>query len=72
LIKTKVEMSEFLAVLDKAESCPMVELREWDQVYIYETIQDLVSKCDLALDTENPGVPSSMLWRIESSKPLWN
>ena len=56
--ESKVEIFEFLTVFDKAESGPMVDLREWDQVNMYETIQDMVSKYDIALDIENPGVPS--------------
>ena len=54
----KVEISEFLAVLDKAERGPMVDIKEWDQVYIYETIQELVEKHSIKLDTQDPGVPS--------------
>ena len=54
----KVEISEFLAVLDKAESGPMVDIKEWDQVHIYETIQQLVKKHTIKLDTQDPGVPS--------------
>jgi len=54
----KVEISEFLAVLDKAETGPMVDIKKWDQVYIYETIQELVEKHTIKLDTQDPGVPS--------------
>jgi len=54
----KVEISEFLAVLDKAETGPMVDIKEWDQVFIYETIQQLVEKHTIKLDTQDPGVPS--------------
>lgn len=58
MIPPKVAISEFLAVLDKAESGPMIKVQEWDQVYIYETIQKLVKKHNLKLDTQDPGVPS--------------
>ena len=58
MIKPKVEISEFLAVLDKAESGPLVDIKEWDQVYIYETIMELVGKYEIKLDTQDPGVPS--------------
>ena len=54
----KVEISEFLAVLDKAETGPIVDIKEWDQVFIYETIQQLVEKHTIKLDTQDPGVPS--------------
>jgi hypothetical protein len=58
MIEPKVEITEFLAVLDKAETGPMVDVKEWDQLYIYQTIQDLIYKYDIALDIEDPGVPS--------------
>ena len=58
MIEPKVELSEFLAVLDKAETGPMVDIGEWDQVYIYETIQELVERYEIKLDTQDPGVPS--------------
>jgi methylamine--corrinoid protein Co-methyltransferase len=58
MIKPKVEISEFLNVLDKAETGPMVDIKEWDQVFIYETIQELVEKHNIKLDTQDPGVPS--------------
>ena len=58
MIEPKVEISEFLAVLDKAETGPMVDIKEWDQTYIYETIQELVEKHNIKLDTQDPGVPS--------------
>ena len=58
MIKPKVEISEFLAVLDKAENGPMVDLNEWDHVYIYQTIQELVQKHAVKLDIEDPGVPA--------------
>ena len=54
----KVDISEFLAVLDKAESGPMVEVKEWDQVYIYETIQELLDQYEIKLDTQDLGVQS--------------
>jgi hypothetical protein len=58
MIDPKVEISEFLAVLDKAETGPMLEVQEWDQVYIYQTIQELVKKHNIEIDTQNPGVPA--------------
>ena len=57
MIKPKVEIAEFLAVLERAETGPQVDIKNWDQVYIYETIKDLISKFDIQLDIKNPGVP---------------
>jgi hypothetical protein len=54
----KVALSEFVAVLDKAETGPMLDIQEWDQVYIYKTIQELVRKFEIKLDVQDPGVPS--------------
>ncbi len=54
----KVEISEFLAVLDKAERGPLVDIQEWDQINIYETIQELVEKHAIKLDTQDPWEPS--------------
>ena len=58
MIEPKVEISEFLAVLDKAETGPMLDIQEWDRVYIYQTIQELVKKHNIELDTDDPGVPA--------------
>ena len=57
MIKPKVEIAEFLAVLERAETGPQVDIKDWDQVYIYEKIKDLISKFDIRLDIKNPGVP---------------
>ena len=54
----KVQIDEFLNILDKAENGPMLEINEWDQVYIYQTIKDLIKKYDLKIDIQDPGVPS--------------
>lgn len=54
----KVAIEEFLNILDKAESGPRVEINEWDQVYIYQTIKELIKKHDIQLDVQDPGVPS--------------
>ncbi len=55
---SKVPVEEFLKVLDKAENGPMVEINEWDQIYIYQTIKDLVDKYGIKVDIQDPGVPS--------------
>jgi methylamine--corrinoid protein Co-methyltransferase len=57
-VNTKVPVEEFVAVLDRAENGPMLDIDEWDRVYIYEKIQDLVQKHDIRFDLEDPGVPS--------------
>jgi methylamine--corrinoid protein Co-methyltransferase len=54
----KVMIDEFVNILNKAETGPMVDINEWDQVYIYQTIKDLVKKYDIQLDVKDPGVPS--------------
>ena len=53
----KIEISEFVSVLDKAETGPVVSVEDWDQIHIYKTINELVSKYDIKLDIKNPGVP---------------
>jgi methylamine--corrinoid protein Co-methyltransferase len=58
MIEPKVPIDEFLNILDKAENGPMVDINEWDQVYIYQTIKDLVEKYDIKVDIQDPGVPS--------------
>ena len=58
MIKPKVEISDFLAVLDKTETGPMVDIQEWAQGNIYETIQELVEKHAIKLDTQDPWEPS--------------
>ncbi len=54
----KVDISEYLAILEKAETGPTVDIKEWDQVYIYQTLKELVEHFDIKLDVEDPGVPS--------------
>jgi len=54
----KVQIDEFANILDKAENGPMLDINDWDQVYIYQTIKDLVQKYDLKIDIQDPGVPS--------------
>jgi methylamine--corrinoid protein Co-methyltransferase len=58
MIEPKVKIDEFVNILDKAENGPMVDINEWDQVYIYQTIKDLVKKHNIQIDVKNPGVPS--------------
>jgi methylamine---corrinoid protein Co-methyltransferase len=59
MIEPKVEISEFLSVLDKAENGPIVSVEEWDKKYIYDTIRELVAKYDIKLDIKDPGVPDN-------------
>ena len=54
----KVQIDEFLNILDKAENGPMVDINDWDQTYIYQTIKDLIKKYDIKIDVQDPGVPS--------------
>ena len=54
----KVNLDEFLNILDKAENGPMLDIHDWDQTYIYQTIKDLIKKYDLKVDVQDPGVPS--------------
>ncbi len=57
-LEPKVPHEEFLAVLDKAENGPIVDLKEWDNVYIYAKIKELVEKYDLSFPVSEPGVPA--------------
>ena len=57
-IEPKVPQEEFLAVLDKAENGPVVDLKEWDNVYIYTKIKELIEKYDLSFPVAEPGVPA--------------
>ena len=57
-LEPKVPLEDFVAVLDKAEKGPILEIDEWDRVYIYEKIQGLVNKYNIAFDLEDPGLPS--------------
>lgn len=41
-----------LSVLDKTESGPFIEGKEFDKQYIYETIKNLINKYDIAWDQE--------------------
>ena len=38
----KVQVEDVLAVLDKAETGPVVEEKEWDRGYINQTIGEVV------------------------------
>jgi methylamine--corrinoid protein Co-methyltransferase len=57
-IEPKVPQEEFLAVLDKAENGPVIDLKEWDNVYIYAKIKELIEKYDLSFSVAEPGVPA--------------
>lgn len=54
----KVKIDQFLNILDKAENGPMVDINDWDQTYIYQTIKDLIKQYDIKIDVQDPGVPS--------------
>lgn len=58
MIEPKVAIEEYVTILDKAENGPVVDLNEWDQVYIYQTIKELIKKYDIKVDVQDPGVPS--------------
>lgn len=57
-VEPKVSHEEFLAVLDKAENGPVIEVDEWDNVYIYAKIKELIEKYDLKFPVKDTGVPS--------------
>jgi methylamine---corrinoid protein Co-methyltransferase len=58
LNKPKVAPEDFLAILDKAENGPVVDVNEWDNVYIYAKIKELIEKFDLKFPVAEPGVPA--------------
>ncbi|MDD5468044.1 MAG: monomethylamine:corrinoid methyltransferase [Anaerolineales bacterium] len=47
-----------LSVLDRAENGPVLEEREWDQVYIYRTISELAEKYDVRWEKNCGCVPA--------------
>ena len=56
--KPFVDYDYLLTLLEKAENGPMVDEKEWDRQYIYNTIKGLVTKFDITWDKRAPGVPS--------------
>lgn len=46
-----------LANLDKAESGPIIEEKDWDNLYISQNIRELVAKYDIAWKVDDPCVP---------------
>lgn len=57
-IAHKVDNDFVIKVLDKAESGPLIEEKEWDQRYIYQTIQELIARYDIHWDRNSTAVPS--------------
>ena len=53
----KLDTQDMLAVLDKAENGPLVDEKEWDLGYIYQTIQELILKYDVRWDPQAAAVP---------------
>jgi hypothetical protein len=51
-----MDMEDFLSVLDRAENGPIIDVEEWDNLYIYKTIRELIRKYDVVLDMQNLGV----------------
>lgn len=51
--KTEVDSYDYvLSVLDKSETGPVVEEKEWDNKFIAKKVQDLVKKYDIAWDKD--------------------
>lgn len=53
----KADFDYFLSVLDKAETGPYIEERDWDRQYINSTIKALVKKYDISWNKAETAVP---------------
>ncbi len=47
-----------LSMLEKAENGPIVDEKDWDRLYIYNTIKELIAKYDISWDKKVAGVPA--------------
>jgi len=54
----KVDPQLVASVLDKSETGPVVDEKDWDRQFINQTIKDLIQKFDIHLDKGFYGVPS--------------
>ncbi len=53
----KIDYDYFLSVLDKADSGPFIEERDWDRLFISKRIKELIKKYDISWDRTTISVP---------------